>query len=484
MLSLSFVFSTTAQEVLGSCIFLFVKHPFDIGDRVDINDKSYVVERISLLFSVFRTVGDHRITQTPNNILNNLWIDNFTRANAMHEQLTVPVSFDTSFAEIQFLREEMELFVRDKENCRDFQPDIDIEVVGVGDMDKLELRVDIRHKSNWANETVRAARRSKFMCALVLAVRKIPVRAPGAATPEEESKDGGDDGDDKDDKTDAASITGNRKSTQTTAAAGVAGAVLNDNSGQTTGFDQGRSGTITHRGSTNAGQSSEAAFAERLNARTPAVDATRDDEPDLYRTATNASNQGNQPGTTGSVSRELSTGHRKAGTRVSYNEEHGHAPAPLSPVHAGLTPSSSAVPILGNPAPPGSRGSTCYEPPSHADNLDRAPSLPIIGSPETGTYNTSYYQSQNTDDTASASGAHNHHTAPFESERYEPVSPPSIYSPMHPTPPAPAVPAHGAPAYGTDEHGFEQGRRSSFISRTLKKGRGSQNRSPYAEHEA
>jgi len=36
LLSLSFVFSTTAQEVLGSCIFLFVKHPFDIGDRVDI----------------------------------------------------------------------------------------------------------------------------------------------------------------------------------------------------------------------------------------------------------------------------------------------------------------------------------------------------------------------------------------------------------------------------------------------------------------
>ena len=27
LLSLSFVFATTTQEVLGSCIFLFVKHP-------------------------------------------------------------------------------------------------------------------------------------------------------------------------------------------------------------------------------------------------------------------------------------------------------------------------------------------------------------------------------------------------------------------------------------------------------------------------
>jgi hypothetical protein len=46
-------------------------------------------------------------------------------------------------------------------------------------MDKLQLKVEIRHKSNWHNETVRAARRSKFMCALVLALRKIPIYAPG-----------------------------------------------------------------------------------------------------------------------------------------------------------------------------------------------------------------------------------------------------------------------------------------------------------------
>ncbi len=31
LLSLSFVFAASAQEVLGSCIFLFVKHPFDVS---------------------------------------------------------------------------------------------------------------------------------------------------------------------------------------------------------------------------------------------------------------------------------------------------------------------------------------------------------------------------------------------------------------------------------------------------------------------
>ncbi|KAL9100427.1 MAG: hypothetical protein Q9163_004192 [Psora crenata] len=179
LLSLSFVFSVTAQEVLGSCIFLFVKHPFDVLDRVDIGEDQLVVKHISLLFTVFQHVKNHKMTQVPNVLLNTLWIQNVSRSEAMREQLIIYVSFDTTLQDIKLLRDEMHAFVMDKENSRDFQPDIDVELTGIASMDKLELKVEIRHKSNWSNETVRAARRSKFMCALVLALRKIPINAPG-----------------------------------------------------------------------------------------------------------------------------------------------------------------------------------------------------------------------------------------------------------------------------------------------------------------
>jgi hypothetical protein len=179
LLSLSFVFAATAQEVLGSCIFLFVKHPYDVGDRVDVEKRPLVVERIALLFTVFRCVTDHKTIQVPNIVLNSNWIENITRSKAMREQVVLAVNFDTSFADIQLLRSEMQKFVLDKDNCREFQPDVDIEVIGLAEMNKLELKIEIRHKSNWSNETVRAARRSKFMCALVLAIRKIPMYGPG-----------------------------------------------------------------------------------------------------------------------------------------------------------------------------------------------------------------------------------------------------------------------------------------------------------------
>ena len=183
LLSLSFVFASTAQEILGSCIFLFVKHPFDVLDRVDIGDDQLVVKHISLLFTIFKHVNTHKLTQVPNIVLNTMWIQNVSRSDAMREQLSIYIDFGTTLEDVQLLRNEMQAFVTDKENSRDFQPDINVEITGIASMDKMELRVEIKHKSNWSNETVRAARRSKFMCALVLALRKIPINGPGGAGP-------------------------------------------------------------------------------------------------------------------------------------------------------------------------------------------------------------------------------------------------------------------------------------------------------------
>ncbi|KAK4156362.1 Mechanosensitive ion channel-domain-containing protein [Chaetomidium leptoderma] len=182
LLSLSFVFAVTTQEFLGSCIFLFVKHPYDVGDRVDITGpekEQLIVERISLLFTVFTRIDKMQIVQVPNIVLNNLWIENVTRSKAMKETIEVNVSFGTSFEDIELLRAEMEQFVQLSENSRDFQPDIAIGVGGVGDCDKLTLRVAIKHKSNWHNDVVRATRRSKFMCALTLALKRVGINGPG-----------------------------------------------------------------------------------------------------------------------------------------------------------------------------------------------------------------------------------------------------------------------------------------------------------------
>jgi small-conductance mechanosensitive channel len=71
------------QEVLGSIIFLFVKHPYDVGDRVQINKEFYIVQEINLLSTVFMDSSSAYV-QAPNNILNTLVSVRRMMSSAVH----------------------------------------------------------------------------------------------------------------------------------------------------------------------------------------------------------------------------------------------------------------------------------------------------------------------------------------------------------------------------------------------------------------
>lgn len=58
------------------------------------------------------------------------------------------ICFDTSMEDIEALRIEMENFILDEENKRDFQPNILLRCLSVGGMDKLQLQLEVRHKAS------------------------------------------------------------------------------------------------------------------------------------------------------------------------------------------------------------------------------------------------------------------------------------------------------------------------------------------------
>lgn len=64
-LGLSWLIGGSLQEVLASIIFLFVKHPFDVGDRVNIDLSIYTVKEIRLLSTIFLDVNG-TLVQAPN----------------------------------------------------------------------------------------------------------------------------------------------------------------------------------------------------------------------------------------------------------------------------------------------------------------------------------------------------------------------------------------------------------------------------------
>ena len=180
-LGVGFAIGRTIHEFLSGCIFLFFKHAYDIGDRVEIynlaatNSVSVVVERISVLYTVFKRIDNGKELQISNDRLNLKRIENVTRSGPNKEVLSVFVEFTTTFKDIQYLKSELQAFLTHRENSRDYLPKLSLRVASIYEMNKMEIKCSFWHKSNWSNEELRAARSSKFLCALLAAIRKKPI---------------------------------------------------------------------------------------------------------------------------------------------------------------------------------------------------------------------------------------------------------------------------------------------------------------------
>ena len=183
VLALSWLLSATAQEFLQSLIFVFVKHPFDVGDRVTIYGNTgsqgrgddYFVKEISLLFTEFKKMEGH-VVQAPNSYLNTLFILNQRRSGGLAEAVPVTIKFGTSLEKIEALRSRLLEFVTAEK--REYQKNILTELREVYEAHSITLNVVFFYKSNWQNELLRLQRRNKFICALMVTMQELGIEGP------------------------------------------------------------------------------------------------------------------------------------------------------------------------------------------------------------------------------------------------------------------------------------------------------------------
>ncbi|CDO72761.1 hypothetical protein BN946_scf184994.g14 [Trametes cinnabarina] len=175
ILGLSWLIGGSLAEVLTSIIFLFIKHPYDVGDRVAIGEKTYTVKEMRLLSTIFLDSNGCQ-TQAPNTWINTQLIHNIRRSPQMSETFEFDVAYDTTFDQIERLRDVMLSFL--KTERRDFQPAFDVYVVDIPGQEKMTLRADIKYKSNWQQGTLKAQRRNKWICALKASLTKVKIFGP------------------------------------------------------------------------------------------------------------------------------------------------------------------------------------------------------------------------------------------------------------------------------------------------------------------
>ncbi|KAL3418698.1 mechanosensitive ion channel family [Phlyctema vagabunda] len=183
VLALSWLFSATAQEFLQSIVFVFIKHPFDVGDRVTVYGNTgalgrgddYFVKEISLLFTEFKKMEGH-VVQAPNSYLNTLFILNQRRSGGLAEAVPVTIKFGTTLEQIETLRSRLLEFVTNEK--REYQKNILTELREVYEAYSITLNVVFFYKSNWQNELLRLQRRNKFICALMVTMQELGIEGP------------------------------------------------------------------------------------------------------------------------------------------------------------------------------------------------------------------------------------------------------------------------------------------------------------------
>lgn len=183
ILGLAWVLQATAQEFLQSIIFVFVKHPFDVGDRVTVYGNTgaammgddYYVTEISLLYTEFKKMEGH-IVQAPNYLLNNLFILNHRRSNALADVFELKMKHGTPVEVIDELQARMTEFVL--ENRRDFNGKILTELRSIENSCTMKLNFICFHKSSFQNELLRLTRHNKFARHLMKQMVELGIEQP------------------------------------------------------------------------------------------------------------------------------------------------------------------------------------------------------------------------------------------------------------------------------------------------------------------
>lgn len=153
------IFQDSIKELYRCFIFHLINHPFDCGDRVQIDNEDLVVLRIDLLYTTYTTLNG-KIKYIPNASMFYKNVINIRRSDTQAEDISILVDKGTKFS--QMLDVNNTLSEEVKRLNKEFTGVVFIknyELVG----DIIKVIVTIEHTSNFQEHKQRLLRRDKFI---------------------------------------------------------------------------------------------------------------------------------------------------------------------------------------------------------------------------------------------------------------------------------------------------------------------------------
>lgn len=172
ILLLTFMFGNTFKTTFEAIIFLFVMHPFDVGDRCEVDDVQMIVEEMNILTTVFLRYDNLKITY-PNSVLATKPINNYYRSPEMGDSVDFCVHISTPVEKLAVMKERITRYI---ENKRDhWRPSPMVVMRDIEDLNRLKFSVWLSHTINHQNMGEKWARRALLLEEMVKIFKELDI---------------------------------------------------------------------------------------------------------------------------------------------------------------------------------------------------------------------------------------------------------------------------------------------------------------------
>ncbi|CAH1419475.1 unnamed protein product [Lactuca virosa] len=162
----AFIFGNTCKTVFEAIVFVFMMHPFDVGDRCVIDGVQMVVEEMNILNTVFLRYDNEKIYY-PNSVLATKPISNFYRSPDMGDKVEFSIDFATPFEKIGILKDMIKIYL--EKNPQLWHPNHLFIVNEIQNVNMIKVALSINHTMNFQDYGEKSKRRSE----LVLELKKM-----------------------------------------------------------------------------------------------------------------------------------------------------------------------------------------------------------------------------------------------------------------------------------------------------------------------
>lgn len=161
-----FMFGNTCKTIFEAIIFVFVMHPFDVGDRCVIDGVQMIVEEMNIFTTIFLKADNEKVYY-PNAVLALKPISNFYRSPDMGDSLEFSIDFKTPMEKIGTLKEKIKKFL--EKTPQHWHPNHNVVVKEIENVNKIKMALFFNHTMNFQNFAEKSRRKTD----LVLEMKRI-----------------------------------------------------------------------------------------------------------------------------------------------------------------------------------------------------------------------------------------------------------------------------------------------------------------------